>query len=270
MDAALWPQTNLDTGHLEMGLVVMNPSMEEMASSTRPQLTERRPRPHKEQQLSCPRCQSTNTKFCYYNNYSLSQPRYFCKTCRRYWTEGGSLRNVPVGGGSRKNKRHSTAAPKITAANPSSSSPSYASSSSRRVAADLLPPPPTSSSFRNPRFHDEKGQQLAFTPMELLPAQGLSPFMPVGGADYTPVFGLQDFRSAAEVSYPLDAIGGGGVYGSMQAEVQESTRRGFFPFEDLRLVSPTTTSFEQNRGQGGGGEASGLWNGLMGGFGGSW
>ncbi|CAA6663351.1 unnamed protein product [Spirodela intermedia] len=96
----------------EMGLVVMNPSMEEMASSTRPQLTERRPRPHKEQQLSCPRCQSTNTKFCYYNNYSLSQPRYFCKTCRRYWTEGGSLRNVPVGGGSRKNKRHSTAAPR--------------------------------------------------------------------------------------------------------------------------------------------------------------
>ncbi|KAK1626928.1 hypothetical protein QYE76_001243 [Lolium multiflorum] len=32
------------------------------------------------------------------------QPRYFCKTRRRYWTECGSLRNVPVGGGSRKNK----------------------------------------------------------------------------------------------------------------------------------------------------------------------
>ncbi|KHN23410.1 Dof zinc finger protein DOF3.5 [Glycine soja] len=48
---------------------------------------------------NCPRCASTNTKFCYYNNYSLSQPRYFCKGCRRYWTKGGSLRNVPVGGG---------------------------------------------------------------------------------------------------------------------------------------------------------------------------
>ncbi|KAE9595199.1 hypothetical protein Lal_00009320 [Lupinus albus] len=53
----------------------------------------------------CPRCDSTNTKFCYYNNYSLSQPRHFCKTCRRYWTRGGALRNVPVGGGFRRNKR---------------------------------------------------------------------------------------------------------------------------------------------------------------------
>ncbi|KAH7282748.1 hypothetical protein KP509_35G046000 [Ceratopteris richardii] len=53
----------------------------------------------------CPRCDSLNTKFCYYNNYSLSQPRHFCKNCRRYWTKGGALRNVPVGGGCRKNKR---------------------------------------------------------------------------------------------------------------------------------------------------------------------
>ena len=52
-----------------------------------------------------PRCESTKTKFCYYNNYSLSQPRHFCKTCRRYWTKGGTLRTVPVGGGCRKNKR---------------------------------------------------------------------------------------------------------------------------------------------------------------------
>ncbi|KAJ6735932.1 DOF ZINC FINGER PROTEIN DOF1.4-RELATED [Salix viminalis] len=54
---------------------------------------------------NCPRCASPNTKFCYYNNYSLSQPRYFCKGCRRYWTKGGSLRNVPVGGGCRKYRR---------------------------------------------------------------------------------------------------------------------------------------------------------------------
>ncbi|CAH8355483.1 unnamed protein product [Eruca vesicaria subsp. sativa] len=56
-------------------------------------------------QLKCPRCDSSNTKFCYYNNYSLSQPRYFCKACKRYWTRGGTLRNVPVGGSYRKNKR---------------------------------------------------------------------------------------------------------------------------------------------------------------------
>ncbi|KAL8171988.1 hypothetical protein V2J09_023792 [Rumex salicifolius] len=57
--------------------------------------------------VQCPRCESTNTKFCYYNNYNLSQPRYFCKACRRYWTRGGTLRNIPVGGGSRKNSKRS-------------------------------------------------------------------------------------------------------------------------------------------------------------------
>ncbi|KAK8953631.1 Dof zinc finger protein DOF4.4 [Platanthera guangdongensis] len=44
---------------------------------------------------TCPRCDSPNTKFCYYNNYSSAQPRYFCRTCRRYWTHGGALRNLP-------------------------------------------------------------------------------------------------------------------------------------------------------------------------------
>lgn len=62
-------------------------------------------KPNVEIAPNCPRCASSNTKFCYYNNYSLSQPRYFCKGCRRYWTKGGSLRNVPVGGGCRKNRR---------------------------------------------------------------------------------------------------------------------------------------------------------------------
>ncbi|MCD7458537.1 hypothetical protein HAX54_038508 [Datura stramonium] len=36
-------------------------------------------------------------------------PRYFCKGCRRYWTKGGSLRNVPVGGGCRKSRRSRSA-----------------------------------------------------------------------------------------------------------------------------------------------------------------
>ncbi|WVZ59476.1 hypothetical protein U9M48_009610 [Paspalum notatum var. saurae] len=59
------------------------------------------PRPPPRQ---CPRCQSANTKFCYYNNYSRTQPRYLCRACRRHWTQGGTLRDVPVGGG-RKNRR---------------------------------------------------------------------------------------------------------------------------------------------------------------------
>ncbi|XP_022846963.1 dof zinc finger protein DOF2.1-like [Olea europaea var. sylvestris] len=88
--------------HQEMG----SQTLEGMLVCTKPQ-QEKKPRPA-EQALKCPRCESTNTKFCYYNNYSLSQPRYFCKSCRRYWTKGGTLRNVPVGGGCRKNKRSSS------------------------------------------------------------------------------------------------------------------------------------------------------------------
>ncbi|WOL16501.1 hypothetical protein Cni_G25288 [Canna indica] len=80
-----------------------------MAGSIRPGSMADRARfakiPQPEPGLKCPRCDSTNTKFCYFNNYSLSQPRHFCKTCRRYWTRGGALRNVPVGGGCRRNKR---------------------------------------------------------------------------------------------------------------------------------------------------------------------
>ncbi|OIW06532.1 hypothetical protein TanjilG_29953 [Lupinus angustifolius] len=59
-------------------------------------------KPQRTQQ--CPRCESLNTRFCYYNNYNLTQPRYFCKECRRYWTQGGTLRNIPIGGSCRKRK----------------------------------------------------------------------------------------------------------------------------------------------------------------------
>ncbi|MBA0716114.1 hypothetical protein Golax_014975 [Gossypium laxum] len=54
--------------------------------------------------LPCPRCNSFDTKFCYFNNYNVNQPRHFCKNCQRYWTAGGTMRNVPIGAGRRKNK----------------------------------------------------------------------------------------------------------------------------------------------------------------------
>ncbi|KZV32917.1 cyclic dof factor 2 [Dorcoceras hygrometricum] len=54
--------------------------------------------------LPCPRCNSMDTKFCYFNNYNVNQPRHFCKNCQRYWTAGGTMRNVPIGAGRRKNK----------------------------------------------------------------------------------------------------------------------------------------------------------------------
>ncbi|KAK8564988.1 hypothetical protein V6N13_020119 [Hibiscus sabdariffa] len=55
--------------------------------------------------LPCPRCNSFDTKFCYFNNYNVNQPRHFCKNCQRYWTAGGTMRNVPIGAGRRKNKQ---------------------------------------------------------------------------------------------------------------------------------------------------------------------
>lgn len=91
-----------------------NSSSKAMSMSERARLA-RVPQP--EPGLNCPRCDSTNTKFCYFNNYSLTQPRHFCRACRRYWTRGGALRSVPVGGGCRRNKRSSNKSSK-----PSSSS----------------------------------------------------------------------------------------------------------------------------------------------------
>ncbi|KAB5551688.1 hypothetical protein DKX38_008999 [Salix brachista] len=79
----------------------------------------------------CPRCNSTTTKFCYYNNYNLSQPRHFCKSCRRYWTQGGTLRDVPVGGGTCKNSKRSRST--------SNNSPSMSTSSSNSTSSNSAP-----------------------------------------------------------------------------------------------------------------------------------
>ncbi|XP_074562667.1 uncharacterized protein LOC141819225 [Curcuma longa] len=75
----------------------------------------------RQQPAKCPRCESTNTKFCYYNNYNLAQPRHYCKSCRRHWTKGGVLRNVPVGGGCRKSKRGSSSSSSKPPSQPSAS-----------------------------------------------------------------------------------------------------------------------------------------------------
>ncbi|KAL3525734.1 hypothetical protein ACH5RR_014106 [Cinchona calisaya] len=88
-----------------------------------------------EVQLQCPRCDSNNTKFCYYNNYNFSQPRHFCKSCRRYWTHGGTLRDIPVGGGSRKNAKRSR-----TVASFSSSTSTYEHRHTPAIPSPLLAP----------------------------------------------------------------------------------------------------------------------------------
>ncbi|CAJ1975295.1 unnamed protein product [Sphenostylis stenocarpa] len=97
--------------------------------------------------LPCPRCNSMDTKFCYYNNYNVNQPRYFCKACQRYWTAGGTMRNVPVGAGRRKNKnsashyRHITISEALQAARIDSPNGTHLLKPNGRVLSFGLDPP---------------------------------------------------------------------------------------------------------------------------------
>ncbi|KAJ8764911.1 hypothetical protein K2173_010376 [Erythroxylum novogranatense] len=270
--------------------IVVKP-IEEIATKTcrkaSPSASERKKSPHKEQALNCPRCKSTNTKFCYYNNYSLTQPRYFCKTCRRYWTEGGSLRNIPVGGGSRKNKRSS-------------------SSSSKNLPAVVSPPSMSQSSTQNPRTPESKDLNLVFpstqsfselmqvrilennyknqisspsstsstpqlSPLELLTgisSRGLNSFMPMLIQDPNTVystfgFPLQD--SKPNLKFSLDGLGtASSGYEIVQGVQENSSGRLLFPFEDLKHLS-STNAIDRNADHG---DSIGYWTGMLGG--GTW
>ncbi|KAL8535572.1 hypothetical protein ACS0TY_011268 [Phlomoides rotata] len=246
---------------------IVEKGMEEIVSFPK----ERKVRPQKEQAINCPRCNSTNTKFCYYNNYSLTQPRYFCKTCRRYWTEGGSLRNIPVGGGSRKNKRSS----------------SLSSPSSTKLP-DLVPPQNPKTQDLNlgfsihqmiqvPNFENTSNntsssnssppQSHHLSPMELLTGfTGLNSFMPPPTSDPNSVYtssGFPDFKPSLDFS--LDALGSN--YATFQG-VSQSNGKLLFPFQDLKQVSNDAAD-RQNSDQHGDNNSTGYWNGVIGG-GGSW
>ncbi|XP_019195620.1 PREDICTED: dof zinc finger protein DOF1.8-like [Ipomoea nil] len=245
----------------------------------------KKPRPEKEKALNCPRCSSTNTKFCYYNNYSLSQPRYFCKTCRRYWTEGGSLRNVPVGGGSRKNRRSSIIS-------------SSSSSSSKKLPDLAVTPSPSFPCQQNPKGHD---LNLAYPPpmtannfsggagggiseilnlnpnsaaaMEILKNGFMG--MPAVHPDHhhsnaaAAMFlapNLHDAKPNGGFNFSLDGFCNG--YGNLPQQQPAGTARMFFPNLDDLKPMPTDHQFEQqNRGEGDDNDASGYWNGMLGGGG---
>ncbi|KAF3439832.1 hypothetical protein FNV43_RR18110 [Rhamnella rubrinervis] len=268
--------------------------MDEIGSNacTRPaHVLEKRARP--QEQLNCPRCNSTNTKFCYYNNYSLTQPRYFCKTCRRYWTEGGTLRNVPVGGGSRKNKKPiplaSSASSKISDLNPLSLSQFSSQTHRPHQGQDLNLSFPGMDKYYGatqyvevPKSENETGgphQQnhgCAASTMELLrssssgiASRGLNSFM----VSSTPMqdsntlnmypsagFYLQDVKP--NVGFCVE-----GSLGSSRYGIQENNNIGgriLFPFGELKQVSTTTTSHEvdhhQNKAEQG--NSTAYWNGI--------
>lgn len=274
----------------------MKGSVDSNQRQTQIQVDRSRVRPHKEQALNCPRCNSTNTKFCYYNNYSLSQPRYFCKTCRRYWTEGGSLRNVPVGGGSRKNKRsssssstsNSTPTPTLASSTaPSATVPSSSSTNLQPSDQHMIHSLGNSKFYQGGAGHDLNlsfpNQSLAghelggsMSALELLrsgiSARGLEPFLPAGmapgpGSLFGAGFGFQDLMRPSSNNmklHPLDGVGGSSGYGGSMQE--EGDGRLLFPFEDLKQVTMSNGSHEGAvQGQG---DPTLFWNGIMGSGGG--
>ncbi|KAK1420242.1 hypothetical protein QVD17_21680 [Tagetes erecta] len=240
MDAAQWPKD------------VRNDA------SYNNQVQEKKIKPQHEQPLKCPRCNSTNTKFCYYNNYSLTQPRYFCKACKRYWTKGGSLRSVPVGGGSRKNKRQ-----------PMSSTPSISK------PIDHLP----QFSTQNFTTHDAQDLNLSsqqqyhhhhgFSQFLKLPkienrninflssaSNGSNTFNTTEATHSSAMFNLHDFKPT--MSFPFQ--GNNGIkYGNFQGTQEDNNERIIFPFGVLNQQH----SSREN------GNASGYWNETLGGGGSS-
>ncbi|KAL8129757.1 hypothetical protein V2J09_018912 [Rumex salicifolius] len=186
------------------------PHTGQMGGSIRPGSMAERARmaniPIPEPALKCPRCESSNTKFCYYNNYSLSQPRHFCKTCRRYWTRGGALRSVPVGGGCRRNKRSK-----------SSSSGGGGASSSKSAASDRTSSAAATSSANSGGMAGTSSVAdiLGLTPPPLSafrfmsPLQHMSDFSGGGGG-----LGLGSYggiSSAGDLGFQLGSIGGSSV-----------------------------------------------------------
>ncbi|KAM7475435.1 hypothetical protein LguiB_022678 [Lonicera macranthoides] len=126
--------------------------------------------PHNHQSLKCPRCDSINTKFCYYNNYNLSQPRHFCKSCRRYWTRGGVLRTVPVGGGCRKTKRSKpkSASNSHKSNNSQSSSESSSLTAVTTVSEDSPASPSTLINFQNHKLFVSQPVDPIFDPIPVV------------------------------------------------------------------------------------------------------
>ncbi|WVY93196.1 hypothetical protein V8G54_032284 [Vigna mungo] len=250
--------------------------MEEIGpnSCARPSLLEKKAKP--QEQLNCPRCSSTNTKFCYYNNYSLTQPRYFCKTCRRYWTEGGSLRNVPVGGGSRKNKKATLS--KVPDLNPPVSAissqnpkmqgvhdlnlafPAAAIDKYHGMSPYVEMPKLEIGGDNTSHHHSPSSAPTSLSPTYGMLPRGLNPyapnsFMPSSDSLYTPIYPMQEIKP--NLSFSVDG------FGNRSHGVQENGGGGrlLFPFGDIKHLS-AGVEVEHNKEQGN--NPTGYWTGIIG------
>ncbi|KAI3686447.1 hypothetical protein L1987_80123 [Smallanthus sonchifolius] len=215
MDSPDWFQGTMPE---DTGLDSSSPSAmtDPMLACSRP-LMERRLRPQHDQTLKCPRCDSTHTKFCYYNNYSLTQPRYFCKTCRRYWTKGGTLRNIPVGGGCRKNKKVSSASKKTLSNtttnnnnnhNNSNSNNNFQQNNNNQLNTHLM------HVNNNNNFQQNNGHQLVMnsTDLQLSYPESSSMQFGIGNSSNIPGF-MFDHNMSCNATRAIDFMensGGGG------------------------------------------------------------
>ncbi|CAL4989171.1 unnamed protein product [Urochloa decumbens] len=237
-------------------------------------------RPQKEEAaaaLSCPRCKSTNTKFCHYNNYTLVQPRYFCKTCRRYWTEGGSL--APRRSG--KDKRSFSAS---TSAAVSGAIPADLNQAFPHRGGCALQQPPVFAAFPSRSSSgvcNDPGAGTALSAMELLRSTGCYVPLPLQHVQLgmPAEYAAAGFRMPPPrqfhglLGFSLDTHAGTGC---SSAGLQGSAGgRLLFPFEDLNNPvvnaarggdannngSPTADQYENSKEHQAAGDGSGVTGG---------
>nr|GFB32013.1 DOF zinc finger protein DOF1.8-like isoform X1 [Tanacetum cinerariifolium] len=190
-----------------------------------------------------------------------------------YWTEGGSLRNVPVGGGSRKNKRSSSSI--------SSSHSSMAKKLPDLVTISELIQVPNFDATKNTTTNTSNTTSAQQSAMELLTgltSRGMmmNSFMPIPNPDPSSIYSssgqmmipMPDFKIPS-LNFSLDAMGGNGGGGTYGSSIHEgSNGRLLFPFEDLKTSATSTTNdgqhnVEENRDHNG--DTNGFWSGMLGG-----
>ncbi|EAZ26442.1 hypothetical protein OsJ_10328 [Oryza sativa Japonica Group] len=205
--------------------------------------------PHPKPALKCPRCDSTNTKFCYYNNTPSPSPATSARPAAATGRAAARSGKVPVCGGCRRNKRSGKSS-SAAAAGASSSSSKPSSSAARQLPGGGASPMPSAAASTQP------GGAAAGA---IIPPSGLSsmshhlPFLgamhPPGpnlgltfSAGFQPLGGMHHHVDTAD-QFPV-ASGGGATIGAsleqwrVQQQQQQQPQQHQFPFLGGALELP--------------------------------